>query len=123
MAQNEGKKFVHEVYEDKPKRTLSQNALLWLFLNYIENETGQDADDLHEIAKRKFLKPRQIKLFDEDYRLPASSTRLSKNDFSEYLDKISAWTGIAIPDTEAFNRARSKKVAYPTPDGDIEVKF
>lgn len=113
MTQNEGKKFVLEVSEDRPKRTISQNALLWLFLNYIENETGENADDLHEIAKRKFLAPRQVRVLDEDYKLPASSTRLTKNEFSEYLDKISAWSGVAIPDTEAFNKARDKK-DYPT---------
>ena len=115
MEAHEGERFVHEVNEDKPKRTLSQNALMWKYLCIVEQATGQPADDLHEVAKRKFLKPRQVRLFEEDYKLPASTTKLSKHEFSEYLDRTAAWTGIEVPDTEEYNRARGKeKIDYPT---------
>lgn len=110
---NEGKKFIHEVEEDKPKRTSSQNNLYWKFLTLIEDETGNLADDLHKIAKGKFLAPRQVSVFGSKYTLSATSTKLSKHEFSNYLDKISAWSGVPIPDTEEYNRARGK-VEYPT---------
>lgn len=78
-------------------RSQLQNNLYWIFLGKIERETGNNADDLHEWAKRKFLKPRFIKIKDEEMKIPGSTTRLNKLDFGDYLDKISAETGVAIP--------------------------
>ena len=40
-------------------RTLSQNALMWLWFACIERETGTDKLDVHDYYCRKFL-PRQI---------------------------------------------------------------
>ncbi len=90
-----------QVTELKRGRTLSQNAYYWVFLDAIERETGQPASEVHEWAKRKFLKPQFITVNGEEIKIPGSTRTLSKNDMSEYLDKIAAETGIALPDPTA----------------------
>jgi hypothetical protein len=102
LKENEGKSYRIELLTHT--RTLSQNALYRLFLEVIERETGQPSDDLHEWAKRKFLTPRVIKINGEEMKIPGTTTALDKIKFSEYLDKISAEVGIAVPDTDAYLR-------------------
>ena len=89
------------------QRTLSQNAFYWFYIGLVAEDTGNDSDDLHEYFKRKFLKmqigrikSRSGKVYEVE-KYP-STTKLKKHEFSEYLDKISALTGVPIPDpTEA----------------------
>jgi hypothetical protein len=83
-------------------RTLSQNKLYWKYLGIIEMETGNNANDLHEYFRRVFLIPKIIKVMGKEVKIPTSTTELKKNEFSDYLDKICAETGVAIPDTEAY---------------------
>jgi hypothetical protein len=79
-------------------RTLPQNRLYWIFLEKIARETGDDAESLHQWAKRQFLKPKFIKVRGTEMKIPGSTRELSKLEFGEYMDKISATTEIAIPD-------------------------
>lgn len=98
---NEGEKLVMEIDKRKKHRSLSQNAYYWLYLEIIENETGNLADDLHEYFKRKFLKPTEKTIMGETIKLPSSTADLDKHDFGEYLDKICAMTNVPLPDPEA----------------------
>ncbi len=79
-------------------RTLPQNRLYWLFLEKIARETGDDAESLHQWAKRQFLPPRFIKVRGKELRIPGSTKDLKKLEFGEYMDKIAATTEIAVPD-------------------------
>lgn len=105
LEKNEGKKVVVEIELERSKRTLNQNAFYWLYLGVIEKETGNNATDLHELFKRKFLPPIPKKILGVDFRIPATTTQLTKAEFGEYLDKISAFTEIPIPTTgvDEFN--------------------
>lgn len=89
-------------------RTMSQNKYYWLYLEVIERETGNNANDLHEYFKREFLPPKFIKIRingkEVERKIPASTTELNKIEFGDYLDKISAETNIAIPDSESYLR-------------------
>lgn len=78
-------------------RSTQQNRLYWAYLRLIEYETGQDSNDIHEVAKRKFLPPRFVEIQGEKIKLPATTTKLNSQEFSEYLNKIESWTGIPIP--------------------------
>jgi len=111
LEQNDKKKVIIEVLDDKPKRTLDQNAFMWMYLGVIEKETGNLADDLHELFKRKFLPPIPKKILGIEFRKPASTTDLTKQEMSEYLDKISAFTEIPIP--EPIKKEFDISVAYP----------
>jgi hypothetical protein len=86
---------------DKPSRSQSQTTCYWTYLTIIAIETGDDADDLHEFFKRKLLPPVIKTISREDIRLPASTTDLSKSDFTEYLDRIAALMLVLLPDLKA----------------------
>ena len=88
------------VEKKKGRRSLSQNGYYWVYLGVIENETGNNADDLHELFKRKFLTPVEKTVLGEKVRFPASTTELGKTEFSEYMDKICALTNVPLPDPE-----------------------
>jgi len=84
----------------RSNRTLDQNRFYWFYLSIIAKETGDNPNDLHEYFKRRLLPPRFVKVLGRTIRLPATTTKLSKSEFAEYLDKICALTNIPIPDTE-----------------------
>ena len=98
LSDNEGKEF--EIKRRKEKRTLSQNAFYWANLNNIERETGNNSDDMHEDFRRRLLPPKFIHIREKtrvrELKIPRSTTDLSKTEMSDYLDKISAETEIAL---------------------------
>jgi hypothetical protein len=98
LKENEGKKF--KITPIIPKRSLSQNRYYWLYLGVIEQETGNGADDLHEYFKRKHLPPKFIEVLGQEMKIPRSTTELSKVEFGEFLEKICAETGVALPDPQ-----------------------
>ena len=54
-AVDDGKPLVVTIKPGTKDRTKDQNRLYWLQLHFVEKQTGQDADSLHEIVKRKFV--------------------------------------------------------------------
>lgn len=114
--------LVMDIDRKKNTRSLSQNRYYWLYLNVIETETGNDANDLHELFKRLFLPSTDRTILGTSIRLPASTTELSKHDFSEYMEKICAMTQVPIPDPSLAGyesnyktiKDEQPKVAYPT---------
>ena len=86
-----------EIDKFRISRSNQQNKLYWAYLRLCEEETGNDANDLHDYFKRKFLPPQFKEIMGETIKLPASTTRLNKTEFGIYLDKIVALTGVPIP--------------------------
>ena len=84
-----------------PKRSDSQNRYLWFYYEIIAKETGENADDLHELFKRTLLPPVFKTVRGQELKLPRSTTELSKPEFNDFLDKIAALTGVPLPDPEA----------------------
>ena len=108
LRQNEGKAYRIEPLIST--RSMSQNSLYWMYLEIIQRETGNNANDLHEYFKREFLPPVfiKIKLGKElnakeiERKIPASTKALSKTEFIDYMDRICSATNVSIPDTENF---------------------
>lgn len=96
LKDREGKRI--RIGEITSTRTILQNRFYWCYLGIIERETGQDAQDIHEIAKRKFLPPRFVNVMGKEFKLPSTTTKLSKTEMSDFMDKICYWTNIPIPD-------------------------
>jgi len=105
LKESEGKLF--RIERQITTRSLSQNSLYWLFLEVIEMETGNNAQELHEYFKRKYLKPIFIKVLGHEIKIPGSTKNMKKVAFGEYLNKISAETMIAIPDTDKYIKERN----------------
>src|SRR5574343_1720264 len=109
--------WVVSIEKEKKKRSLEQNDFMWLYLNHIEKETGNLSTDLHELFKRKFLQPVFKIIMGVEVKLPASTTNLTKSEMSDYLDKISAFTEIPIP--EPIKKEFGIEVVYPVNDKQI----
>lgn len=86
----------------KSKRTNQQNRYYFAYLGIISDETGDDVNSLHEFFKRKFLPPTIITALEQEVRVPSSTTDLSKQDMSEYLDRICELSGVPLPDPVAL---------------------
>jgi hypothetical protein len=84
-------------FEDKPvevtisrkkvNRSNEQNRYYWgVVLNLIEEETGQNSHELHEIFRNNFLDYEENGL-----KRSKSTTELTTIEFMEYLTKIIRW--------------------------------
>lgn len=95
----------------KKKRSLSQNSLMWKWLNevaaHVQRETGQDADDVHEFFKRKFLTPQVVEIGGETI-MKYSTKNLTVADMTEYMNRVYAFVtselGILLPIPEELGR-------------------
>jgi hypothetical protein len=98
LENNDGKRLVVDIDLEKSRRSLSQNAFMWVYLEIIANETGNNAEDLHRLFKGLFLPKRELEFRGKKYMMSGSTTELNKGEMTIYLDKISAETGVPIPD-------------------------
>lgn len=100
----EGENVTLLIHNRKPKRSEAQNNYYWgAFLPLISQETGeQDIDALHELFKGLFLTTGIKQVLGKPVRKKKSTTTLNKAEFSEYIMKIEAETGVAAPPTESY---------------------
>jgi len=71
-------------------RTVEQNALYWVFLEFLEKETGNSKELMHEYFKSLFLKRQEVIKTAEGEKfieVVGSTTKLTKREFSEYFNK------------------------------------
>lgn len=95
----------------KKRRTQSQLALYWLWLDlvvqHIHEHSGQDKDDVHEALKAKFLPARVVELDGQPYEI-RSTKKLSTAEMADYTDKVYAWAtselGLLLPLPEELGR-------------------
>jgi hypothetical protein len=85
----------------EPVRSMSQHRFYWVYLEVMSQETGHTTEELHAWAKRKFLPHRFATVYGQEVELEPSTTTLKKAEFSEYLERICAETGVALPDPSA----------------------
>lgn len=96
----EGKEISIIVKRYSANRSTPQNNLYWLWLTHIGNEIGEDPEVLHVTFKAMFLVDRTKKM-----PIVRSTTSLSKNEMSEYMDKVQRRVGvigITLPDPEEW---------------------
>jgi len=96
-----------EITKYKKDRTASQNKLMWMWLGIISNDTGNEPDQLHEIFKLKFLGSETLSALGFKIERPKSTTKLSTQEFTDYLDKIEGLAisiGIRLPRPEDLYR-------------------
>lgn len=95
------KPYTVTITQRKARRSLNQNALMWLWLTCIESETGNERNHLHDFFKRKWIQPKKVVIFGEE-QIKYSTADLSTLQFSEYLDKLQAFAAselaIKLPD-------------------------
>ena len=81
----------------KATRSAQANAYYWgVVLEALHRLTGYEPDELHDICKAKFL-PKRVAFCDGngevvgDYVVGGTTTRLSTNEFYDYVERIRRW--------------------------------
>ena len=90
------------------KRSLSQNALLHNWLGIIAEETGNRTDEVKEAYRGMFLPQVPVEFGDREILIGTSTTRLSTEEFSAFLDCVYAHAtqelGILLPLPDEIGR-------------------
>lgn len=86
-------KYTVTIERPKKKRSINQNRYYWAVLGLISQETGNEADDLHDYFKTRFI-PGSLVTFKEtgeQSQVVGKSSALDTFDFGQYLDQIRAF--------------------------------
>lgn len=98
--------YVLTVTQRREHRSLSQNALMWLWLKCIAEETGNDEKALYNHFCGRFLAYTD-ETFGDGITCCRTSSQLDTAQFSAFLDKIQGFAatelGITLPDPEDRN--------------------
>jgi hypothetical protein len=96
-------KYALSVTKDVEKRTLSQNALMWLWFTCIERETGTDKNDVHDYYCIRFLN-RKTEINGKEEMVVGGTSKLDTAQFKNFLDKVQSDAasefGIRLPHLE-----------------------
>lgn len=88
------------------KRTLPQNSLYWKWLSIIGDVLGYSQDELHQEFASRFLGVVKKKTISGKTLIePISTASLTKKDFTDYLEKIAAFSmaqDITLPTPEYY---------------------
>lgn len=98
------KRWIMDLKREVKKRKLSQNGLMWWWLDDIAKESGDiigcTKEEMHEIFKEKFLVPKVVEIEGDSYRI-YSTKNLNRNEMYEYMEHIDRWAaqemGIFLP--------------------------
>ena len=96
LSRLEGQRIELTIRKERHTRSLSQNSLYWLFLTFIGQELGYEAEELHSTFKAMFLTDHS-----KEFPIVRSTAKLSTVEFTDYLDKITrkvAEMGVVLPD-------------------------
>lgn len=100
----DGKRFNVDIKQKREIRTVSQNALYWLWLTCIMAETGNDKDYLHIFFGKKYLPQNSRIIFNQQVEQTVSTTSLDTKQFKHYLDRVQQFAnvelGINLPNPE-----------------------
>jgi hypothetical protein len=96
-------KYLISVTRDVERRSLSQNALMWLWFSCIEQETGTDKNDVHDYYCIRFLN-RRTTINGREEMIVGGTSKLDTAQFADFLNKVQADAasefGIRLPNPE-----------------------
>ena len=95
--------YIIEIKQASTRRTISQNALMWMWFACVERETGTPKQDVHDYYCRQYLR-RQISWHDEVITVIGETKKLNTQQTTEFLNKVQADVaaefGITLPRPE-----------------------
>ena len=95
--------YTIEVKKTTEKRTVSQNALMWMWFTCIERETGTPRQDIHDYYCRMFLR-RWVSFKDKNIEVVGETKKLNTEQMTEFLNNVQADAqtemGITLPRPE-----------------------
>lgn len=95
--------YIVTIRRNTERRTISQNALMWVWFACIEDETGTHPVDIHDFYCKKFLS-RRVMYDTREETVYCGTSRLSKEEFTKFLNDVQADAaselGIKLPTPE-----------------------
>lgn len=107
----------HEVVirKAKSRRSQAQNRLLWVWMQYLEDEIGEKKELIHLYFKHKFIKKDDIRVFGEDVPVEVTTTKLTVKEFTSYLENIELYVmenlGYSFPVDDEYREAMGKNAS------------
>lgn len=87
----------------KHQRSLPQNRLLWLWLTLLEEETGNNKEDLKDFFASIFLR-QEVEAFGKTRTIVRGTSSLSVEEMTRFLEQMALWCvenlGITLPSPE-----------------------
>lgn len=80
--------LVAEFKQFRIMRSLSQNNLYWMWLRCIQDETGNDLEDLHDYFAGKYLSAEMREVFGYPVYRRQSTADLNTEQFTWFLDQV-----------------------------------
>lgn len=81
--------YTLEIKRRKKKRSVDQNALMWMWFSCIEDETGTDKQDVHDYYCKKFLR-RTVYFGGKEEVVVRGTSRLNTAEMTIFLNKVQA---------------------------------
>lgn len=100
LARLKGQKVEVIIQKPEEKRSERQNRYYWAYLQIISDYSGDDPNSLHARFKLEFLVQKFVMIFGKEVAVTKSTTKLTKAEFSEYIMRIEALTGVPAPNPE-----------------------
>jgi hypothetical protein len=107
-----------ELKKRRSNRSLNQNNLLWLWLSCIEDETGQDRNDLYTYFIKKFAPRKEVEIFGERQTVYLTTSKMNTKQMSKHLERIKIFSAreltISLPEPNdlGFNEFHEKYKYY-----------
>lgn len=112
LSQFNGKRVEVTIKVFKSNRSIRQNALWWVYMTILGNELGYTKDEMHAIAKMKFLLfEKVVESTGEVLPYIKESSQLNKEEFSEMTSELIRWSA------ETFN------IVLPLPDSQLDINL
>lgn len=100
--------YTLEIKKKVKRRTVDQNALMWMWFTCIEDETGTLKQDVHDYYCKKFLR-RIVVINGKEEVVVRTTSKLNTAEMTVFLNKVQADAasefGIRLPspDDQFFN--------------------
>lgn len=110
-------KFTLTIKKQAKDRSVSQNALMWMWFACIADTTGNTKEEVHDAYCYMFLS-RPVTMGSRSGIIPMGTSGLNTEEMKEFLDKVqadAAQMGITLPDPgdqyfEAFCEEFKRKI-------------
>ena len=94
------------IKKEVKRRSLPQNALMWMWYEHLSRETGQNRNDIHDYFCAKFLS-RQVEINGKVETFTKGTSKLNAEQFNDFLNKVHAECatefGTTLPNPEDKN--------------------
>jgi hypothetical protein len=81
--------YIVSIQKKRQKRSLDQNALMWLWFACIERETGTSSQDIHDYYCKRFLE-RVVVVCGKQELVVGGTRNLSTDGMTDFLNKVQA---------------------------------